>query len=407
MVFIPYIIVFLFTCLCRIYKLFYIPFERIIDKQGNRHFQHTLVTKKGDARIKLGLAIRGVPPFSIRRENFYYHLLKKTKCTKELTTGDNWVDNHLFFSTQTPEILHAALVFNDGLKALKILFHDYDIKSLECINNVIWISSKKFDHSDLTNGFIQDRLDQLRLLARAMEASAQSRAFAKSWISQQNLFFFFMVVHSALLALGIYAAFAAYYEYQQLISPSAFMFASSRVALIICISWLLIILNSLWSSSWLPMALLDFLAVGILGIFLSVLFLMREINIVFDHSSPMVLKRTVLNKNCYLMCQARGKRGAFPKYHSLTETECRGSEARNSSLKWYKNMYPACANSSGFIFSIKVNPLLKNQDESSFNVSSKLYDNTQYGDFIVIPSKSGFLGYPWINPMTLSVEGNQ
>lgn len=265
---------------------------------------------------------------------------------------------------------------------------------------MIWIKTKKFSSYQYDENFISSRLNELIDLKIAVEDSFKNKRTNDRWLTDSTQAILFMSVHMSLILVALIAAFYAHYETKEIINYSVFVSTSSKIVIVVCLFWLLLILNGLWGSSWLPIVIVDFLLIGILGFVTSLPFIICEANFALDRNYPVVHKQKVIYKICKLKCKGIGgrKNSTRVHYYPLTNQQCDGESARQATLDSYNYLSTRCYISSSFILRLSVEPWVAEQSGPfEFDVTPANYDNTKVGDKLYVLSNKGYFGFSWVD----------
>jgi uncharacterized membrane protein len=356
--------------------------------------------KKTDSKSKrysLGLSVQNREPFAIKKERWYHHLLKRLRLTSDLSTGDEEIDRHLFFITQTPELLRQVIAQKDVLNAIDQLFSEYNFKSLYCFKGKLWGTYLLQYEEGEEPEHIGPRLEALETIATALNKEYTRPLPSTSMLCPARLAVLFLMTHAALFTLICIAGIPVFYETTVLLNPSKMMHYGFSIGTFFCILWFICIIITMAGSSWFPMVLVDFFLFGVAGILLSTLFILREINIEWDIRPATPFHQAILSKGCSLVCPSwSGKRRRTATY-SLNASECSTAEKQNTLLK-YGNIDYKCGSRAKFHYKISIEPWSPYQEGVFiFPTESTIFDQIKDGDLMTVESHQGALGFPWVD----------
>ncbi len=360
-----------------------------LQKYGKKHNKRIAAT--------LGLAIGDVHGFAVRREKWYHRFLKSMGLAEEIHTGNEVMDDSLFFVTETPEDFHGVISRPGVLEAVNKLFVDFRVKELRCFNGRIWVTCPAVDIGSYTAEFASARLETLGTIANAAEA-AQTSLRPQGLMTRGRIAAFCMMVHAALFMLGIFGGLPLFLQSVEIVIVKDLITMGAVLSFIFSMIWLSGIVMALGRSSWLPMVGADFVLMGIIGLFLSMTFTLREINMDFDRSEAVSHQKAIVAKTCELTCtRGSGKRRKTSTY-DLMGPEC-AQTGRSAAIDRYRQVDSKCNNSAYLEYSLEVEPWLPRQKENfSFSVSEADFDMVKTGDKMDIPARKGALGLEWVDP---------
>lgn len=398
-----YIVVFSIACFWRRRTLTGAHLKEKLHADGREYLESQMRNDKGKGlSLTLGLLVEGAHSFVIRHEKWYHRFLKSLGLAEEVEIGNSALDDRLYFVTEMPDGFRQFFGMAGVQKNIERLFTDLKIVDLRCFHGKIWVNCGYIPAKLYTPAYAAERLEALGTIANAAEAAAQNTLPAESGLlTKPHMAVFFMIVHTALFMLGILGGLPLLLETMEIVSLKGLLTLGAMIGALLAAFWFYCIFVCLGRSSWVPMALADFTLMGLAGIFLSTVFVVREVNMHFDTAPATEHVRTIIAKQCELTCSSgRGKRRRSTTY-DLSESQCK-PEARDATLREYEGRDYKCSISARFSYELAVEPWLPEQDKNFlFDVSQSRFDRAKKGDKMTIPSRTGALGLAWVDTDTI------
>lgn len=301
--------------------------------------------------------------FLIKQQTSIDAFFKRIGVSKEFETGDASFDNACYLATDCTD-LHRLLVDEPKLRtAIKVILTfsngGFAAKAIYCRKGRIWI---KFDAGSWgadknVEPIIKKLGHPLSLIVNAVVD------LAKTGLSWRDPF-----IYKAALVLAISSGLAinAFIQfYRTSLGDLPFILYPKELAIDALIySFIALPILVLMAVYWLGrgarthLVLIELVTVGALGLFASVAFEMRDINIEFDKSKPDFFETKIVSKHL-----SKGRRGAS--------------------------------------YSIKMKNWNCNCGDYSVGVSSATYNLATVSNPVMIAQRKGYLGYAWINAVNV------
>lgn len=301
--------------------------------------------------------------FLFKQQTVVDAFFKRIGVSREFETGDSSFDDVCYLATDCSD-LHRFLADQPELRtAIKVILAfnsgGLKVKAIYCRKGRIWI---KFDGEGLNSDKgiepIVRRLGHpLSLIANAVVD------LAKSGFSWRDPFIYKAILVLAISSgLAINAALQFYrtnlgdlpflmYPKELVIDALIYSFIALPVLALIAVYWL-------GRGARTHLVLIELVTVGAVGLFASVAFEMRDINIEFDNSKPNYFETKIVSKHI-----SKGRRST--SYYIVL-----------------KNWNCDCGN-------------------YSIEVSSATYKSASVSNPVMIAQRNGYLGYTWINAVNV------
>lgn len=318
-----------------------------------------LKSKNRTTGLLLGTRCVSGANFLIKKQTFIDTFFKRIGVSKEFETGDFSFDDACYLATDCTD-LHQVLVDQPKLRtAIKVILAfgsgGLEAKAIYCRKGRIWI---KFD----TEVWSSDKGAELivRKLGHPLSLIANAVAdLAKTGLSWRDPFIYKAILVLAISSgLAINAAIQFYrtslgdlpflmYPKELVIDALIYSFIALPILLLIAIYWL-------GRGARTHLVLIELVTVGALGLFASVAFEMRDINIEFDKSKPDFFETKIVSKH-----MSKGRRSTS--------------------------------------YSIEVENWNCDCGDYSITVSGATYNLASISNPVMIAQRNGYLGYAWIN----------
>lgn len=338
------------------------------DADGKTRSGHDYKIKndKGNASlVYLGVACPDVASFSIRRQSAWDAFCNRIGLSREYQTGDKDFDDAFYLVTDKKS-LHYAISSSQRFRVAIQQMMNYGSASrlqayvLHCRNGRLWIElsvGHMYAQEDIefaSAALCEDFAMVAKLVADVVQGSGSR------WNDP------FVVKAIVILAISSGSAINAVVQYVRHRFVWEPFTVDYTLILVDAIKYAvpLVVLLGLFTVFWLGrsarthMVLLELSTIGALGIYLSLAFEVRDINIEWDINPPQVFASEVVRKYT-----SRSRRGGTSHYLIVKNWNC------------------AC-------------PPYK------FKVSSTTYGSAAVGRPVSITQHSGHLGYPWISKVT-------
>lgn len=331
-------------------------------------------------------------PFTIRYERFYHRLLKALGLASEIQLADSKLDDMLYFSTDFPQPLTHMLQSTKMREAVSKLFST-KVNAIYATSGRIWavINSKSITR-DISS--FKDEIALLQQIAEELaNASQQPYMMTRQhkWIAM-----LFLTAHFSLLALAALGWVPAMIDSSAFVSFGEWFDGAMYYSVPVVLLWLALIIILLRGTSWIALVLADFLLYGWIGVLICSTLFVREINIDFDRSEPVMHEMSVMSKSCTLICKKGSGKHSTTHSYALNSAQC-DAKGRGAVAAKYVAMDPVCAASTDFRYVIHTTHWHEDKEYYRIEPDSGMYDRVDIRSTIEIPTHPGMLGLEWVD----------
>lgn len=306
--------------------------------------------------------IRGYD-FTLKRETWLDGLSKYLKLNRECQTQDDAFDERIYIISDNPQICERIGVDKKLREAIFEIFltkhlYSIEIDQIACFNGrlSVYASVKGKIESDPKIPMIEHIGRELILLSHFFPSKEDKNepVFRETGTWKE------MIARTMIGALIANGGFAIYWtlfsQYTGLVKPIEIMPLSLKIGTVVSIVFVTVIILLFRKSSHQVIAVPKMIGLGILGIFLTTIAEVKDVNMYFDISKPKITDCRILSKEVVVHKSSRGRTSI---YHMLYT------------------------------------------DRGNFGVRPALYEQAQSDDIYRIYNRKGYLGYEWIEKIEL------
>lgn len=320
-------------------------------------YQVTEHRHKGHLRgVTIGVVANNGHYFGIKKESALDRLFKWIGVSAEVQTRNKEFDENYYLVSDNPALCQ-ALSGNPSFRTAIEALHAIKLKKLEATPHLVWL----YVPATIFNTERESIVAQLKVVADAL-SSVPLISNASLFNSSARTAIIYNCFHATWLGLGIYGLTVTGIRDAELVDKLPLMIKSGIIGSVIAAVWFVSILLLAGRSSRGHLVLLDFIFMGLAGIYMSVFSGLYDYNVINDRSEPQYFEREIVNKKTY-RC---GKR---------KRSTC---------------------------YSLVIDGFIKEDGIHSKKVSSTTYHAAQIGGKARVTLRQGALGYSWTDKIELA-----
>ncbi len=332
------------------------------DQHGGYDYKF-LKSKSGTTGLLLGVRCVSGANFLIKKQTSIDSFFKRIGVSREFETGDSSFDDACYLATDCTE-LHQVLASQAKLRTAINVILEFDgggftAKAIYCRNGRVWI---KFDK----DGWGTD--DGVELLVKKLGHPLSLIVNAMADLAKTGMNWRDPFIYKAMLVLAISSGLAinaviqfyrstfrdlpfVLYPQELIVDALIYSIVALPILVLMAIYWL-------GRGSRTHLVLIELMTVGALGLFTSVAFEMRDVNIEFDKAKPDYFETKIISKH-----MSKGRRST--SYSMVV-----------------KNWSCDCGN-------------------YSIGISNATYNLASVSNPVMIAQHNGYLGYTWISEVNV------
>lgn len=365
-----------------------------VSKQSDdkSHLEMVAINKGKLQQCYFGVTQQYGFPFVVRRERWYHRFLKACGLAQEISLGDAALDQKWYFITDYPDHLERALR-SEGLRERLKEVLALPVSKIVSTPTRIWckFECKQLDKDSLQRkkywAAIEALRDQKQKLIPRTRQGYRLRFEA----------FGFLALHSALFWFSLVGLFPTLLDNNEIINKGEWIVYGGLFGVLAVAAWALAIFWCFHRTSWMGWVFADFLLVGMMGVFLSTAYFLRDFNIMLDMSEPTTIERQWVKRSCTLHCKKNcGRRCTRRSEHTIPAQSCT-SYARPKTLEKWRSQDSICRANAWYKFTLEVPHWHEGWDNYSFEPQASVYDATEHRKTLQIPLHKGAFGMQWVD----------